>query len=76
MWCNSGKIMNFYLSNNTLFIDLRLCRSISEVGLQSLNNFILRNECNINKCCIDLLEPVRDLDKLIALLDIYNIEEI
>lgn len=68
--------MNFYLLNNTLFIDLRLCRSISEVGLQSLNNFILRNECNINKCSVDILDPVRDLDKLFTLLDTYNIEEI
>lgn len=76
MWCNSGKIMNFYLLNNTLIIDLRLCSSISEIELQSLNNFILRNECNINKCYIDLLEPVKDFDKLISLLNIYNIEGI
>lgn len=76
MWSDFSKIMKFYILNNVLCIDLRLCSSISEVELQSLNDFILRNECNINKCCIDLLEPVRDLDKLLTLLDIYNIEEI
>ena len=76
MWCNSGKIMKFYILNNVLCIDLRLCSSISEVELQSLNDFILRNECNINHCCIDLIDPVKNLDELISLLDVYNIEGI
>ena len=68
--------MNFYLLNNTLVIDLKLCSLISDVGLQSLNDFILRNECNINKCSVDILDSVKNLDKLFALLDMYNIEEI